>query len=281
MEVDVYDYEGDFISVYFYDASNDQLMGVKKNAPSGSRADCSFTLPFDKAFAWYVYVNDSKLENRSDIWFFVTKARPPENQKPVADTGGPYVAYIDEAILFDASKSYDPDGEIAFFRWNFGDGTSEILAEKISHSYSDVGTYDVLLTVIDDDGTSSQKDTTVTIVEGTANKPPIPKPGGPYTSNATERVVFDGSESYDSDGNIVNYTWYYGDGAIGYGETTSHTYSEEGVFLVELKVIDNEGDSTIEDVLITVNKKPGLPGFEMVLLLISVLFVVFFSRKKH
>ncbi|MBN2603625.1 MAG: PKD domain-containing protein [Candidatus Thermoplasmatota archaeon] len=279
LEVNVYDYDGDFMDVYFYDASNDQLMGVKKNAPSGSRADCSFTLPFDKAFAWYVYVNDSKLENRSDIWFFITKARPPENQKPVADTGGPYVAYIDETILFDASKSYDPDGEIAFYRWNFGDGTSEILAQKISHSYSDVGTYDILLTVIDNDGTSSQKDTTVTVVEGSANKPPIAKPGGPYTCIATELVGFDGSESYDSDGSIVNYTWYYGDGAIGYGVTTSHIYSEDGMFLVELKVTDNEGDDSIEEVLITVNKKPGLPGFEFAILLFA-LVIIFFARKK-
>ena len=280
LEVDVYDYEGDFIEVSFYDASTDELLGVKKNAPSGSRADCSFTRNFDFTLAWYVYVNDSKLENRSDIWFFITKGRPPENQKPVADTGGPYVANKEEEILFDASKSYDPDGEIAFYRWNFGDGTSEILAEQILHSYSNPGVYDVLLTVIDNDGTSSQKDTTITVVEGMANKPPIAKPGGPYTCNVTESVLLDGSESYDTDGSIVNYTWYYGDGAVGYGMTTSHIYEGEGVLLVELKVTDNEGDTNIQDVLITINEKPGgLPGFEFILTLFALLVIFFVKRK--
>lgn len=281
LEVDVYDYEGDFIDVYFYDASTDELLGVKKNAPSGSRADCSFTRNFDFTLAWYVYVNDSKLENRSDIWFFITKGRPPENQKPVADTGGPYVANQEEEILFDASKSYDPDGEIAFYRWNFGDGTSEILAEQILHSYSNPGVYDVLLTVIDNDGTSSQKDTTITVVEGMANKPPIAKPGGPYTCNVTESVFLDGSESYDTDGSIVNYTWYFGDGSIGYGKTTSHIYGGEGILLVELKVTDNEGDTNIQDVLITINEKPGgLPGFEFIFILFALLVILSVNKKR-
>jgi len=113
-----------------------------------------------------------------------------------------------------------------------------------------------------------------------ANKPPIAKPGGPYTCNVTESVLLDGSESYDTDGSIVNYTWYYGDGAVGYGMTTSHIYEGEGVLLVELKVTDNEGDTNIQDVLITINEKPGgLPGFEFILTLFALLVIFFVKRK--
>jgi len=58
------------------------------------------------------------------------------------------------AYTFDADVSYDPDGSIISYRWNFGDGA---LGEGpyVEHEYSEPGTYCVSLAVTDDDNAAS------------------------------------------------------------------------------------------------------------------------------
>ncbi|MCD6223151.1 MAG: right-handed parallel beta-helix repeat-containing protein, partial [Thermoplasmata archaeon] len=51
------------------------------------------------------------------------------------------------------------------------------------------------------------------------------------------------STSYDAEGNIVNYTWQFGDGSIGYGSVVNHSYSAWGNYTVNLTVIDAYGES--------------------------------------
>lgn len=55
------------------------------------------------------------------------------------------------------------------------------------------------------------------------------------------KAIFDGSGSYDPDGIITNYTWYFGDGNISYGETVEYIYSADGHYDVSLNVTDNGG----------------------------------------
>ena len=56
-------------------------------------------------------------------------------------------------------------------------------------------------------------------------------------------VVFDASGSYDPDGTIASYEWEFGDGGVGSGAATSHTYTAAGVHSVRLTVRDNNGTS--------------------------------------
>ena len=59
---------------------------------------------------------------------------------------------------FDASGSYDPDGSIVSYEWNFGDGNSGSGVAP-SHTYATAGTFTVVLTVTDNEsatGTDSQ-----------------------------------------------------------------------------------------------------------------------------
>jgi len=58
-------------------------------------------------------------------------------------------------VSFDASSSYDRDGAIVTWLWDFGDGV-EGAGEIIEHTYSEGGTFEVTLTVIDDDGYEGQ-----------------------------------------------------------------------------------------------------------------------------
>ncbi|NBY42281.1 MAG: PKD domain-containing protein [Verrucomicrobia bacterium] len=85
------------------------------------------------------------------------------NVPPVALTTGttPTSGTTPLTVSFVGSNSYDPDGAIASYVWNFGDGTSSTLS-NVTHTYSTAGTYNASLTVTDNSGAQSVG--TVTIV---------------------------------------------------------------------------------------------------------------------
>jgi len=280
LKVKVIDDDSDVVKVTFYNAENNQILGVDNKVTSGKYATWEMTLPFDRTYAWYTIVNDSYQENISDTFFFTTMVTPPDNIQPVADIGGPYDGGVGEPIQFDASESIDEDGDIIFYRWNFGDGTSELLAMSPSHTYDSSGTYPVTLTVIDNLGSVDTK-TILAAVGVDANKAPTANPGGPYYGTAGSAVVFNGTGSSDPDSEITEYTWSFGDETTGSGSIISHTYKNKGSYLVTLTVSDAFGESHAESTTITIDPKPEeSPGFELIIIL-GALFTLFIAKRKH
>jgi len=61
----------------------------------------------------------------------------------------------DLAARLDASASSDPDGTVASYAWDFGDGQTATTDQPVvSHAYAQPGDYTVALTVTDDEGCS-------------------------------------------------------------------------------------------------------------------------------
>jgi len=283
----IVDPDSDVISeISFYNAVTNARVGYVRNVVNGKNASCSFTLPFDTTYAWYVIANDSLQQNQSDIWFFTTRQRPPENQKPVANPGGPYVAKLNQSVSFNGSQSIDPDGTIIFYRWNFGDGSSQILDISPEHTYADPGVYTITLTVVDDDGRSSMANTTAT-VQGVIfiNDPPIATCIAPLAATVGQEVSFDASLSNDSDGVIVGYRWdFNGDGTFDTewmaAPVVTTTFSSSGSFVVTLEVIDNNDAVSPYSTTVSVTEaQKKTPGFEIPVVLVALLIGLFLYRK--
>ena len=97
---------------------------------------------------------------------------PPTNKPPVAEAGPNQTVYIDELTHFSGVGSYDLDGTILFYDWDFGDGTTAS-GISVSHAYSEPGIYTANLTVMDD-GVAYGSDTcTITVLE-IIPIPPLP-----------------------------------------------------------------------------------------------------------
>ncbi len=151
------------------------------------------------------------------------------------------------ACSADASTSFDPDGTIASYAWDFGDGTTAT-GVTANHTYAGSGTHTVTLTVTDNlTATASIQHNALTDLAPTAS----------FTLNCTLLACsMNATASTDSDGAIVGYAWDFGDGATATGVTTSHTYATSGTYTVTLTVIDDLGVSTAASHSVTPNAPP-------------------------
>jgi serine protease len=72
------------------------------------------------------------------------------NSPPIAEAGGPYSGIAGVEVTLDGSESYDSDGSIVLYDWNFGDGSTSSGATP-EHVYSAAGTYTATLMVTDNE----------------------------------------------------------------------------------------------------------------------------------
>jgi len=154
---------------------------------------------------------------------------PPSDVSPIASfTFSPATPVRGEAISFDGSTSFDPDGTITSYSWSFGDGTPPSFGVLTTHSYATPKTYHVSLTVTDNanlTGTLSN-DITVSPIRAHLNVTSDPpgcnvQGGGDYDggTNATLKAsgscedrafshwIIDGTSTATSNGKLVS-TFY-------------------------------------------------------------------------
>ena len=172
---------------------------------------------------------------------------------PFAVTDGPYSAFEGSAVSMTAGDSFDPNGSVVHYTWNFGDGSSAT-GQTVSHSYTQDGTYTVTVTVTDNDGLTD----TITTTASVANVAPVVAP----IAGATGLLP---GESYTAAGSFTDpgtdpwtATVDYGDGSgvtplalSGKTFMLSHVYETAGIFTVTVSISDGTSN-TVATTTVTV-----------------------------
>ncbi|MFO7792606.1 MAG: PKD domain-containing protein [Candidatus Saliniplasma sp.] len=160
----------------------------------------------------------------------------------------------DDIQFYDTS--YDLDGDVNY-SWDFDDGNRSYEKEPVKR-YDRLGSYDVTLTVRDDSGMESSVTKTIEVV----NIPPRPdftyEPADPTAKDDVEFI----SDSYDPDGDIVEYHWDFDDGNVSDGEVVNHSYSFSGSYLVSLVVWDDNGEENQTTKEVEIENLPPEPSFD-------------------
>lgn len=180
-------------------------------------------------------------------------SQPPPPPPPPPGNQAPTASFTESCngltCAFDGSGSTDPDGSVASYAWNFGDGTVGTGA-TLSNTYAAAGTYTVSLTVTDDAGATGTTTRSVTVSAGGGGNQ---APNSSYTFTCSNLdCSFDGSGSTDPDGSITGYAWDFGDGGSGTGSTATHTYGAAGTYTVTLTVTDDMGATDTSSQSVTV-----------------------------
>ncbi|MBU1050744.1 PKD domain-containing protein [Candidatus Bipolaricaulota bacterium] len=164
-------------------------------------------------------------------------------------------------VQFNGSASYDPDGRITRWSWDFGDGERGS-GKSVTHRFTEPGTRLVRLTVRDNRGATTVGTTLIEVVE--FNQPPVANMTfSPASGAAPLFVIMDGTTSTDEDGSIKNWTWDFGDGGTASGSIVSHRYLIPGTYTVKLTVSDDLLGTDTSSAKIVVSKAaPFLRQYE-------------------
>jgi len=189
-------------------------------------------------------------------------ASGPTFQPPIADFAFiPAAPVAGEIVRFDGTPSSDFDGEIVAYAWDFdGDGEMDAAGPTAERPFANPGTYTVALTVTDDSGNTDTISATIEVGGSTEDAQEDPSDGSPIAGFqhsppmpiAGEPVQFNGTSSFDPDGQIVGFAWEFdGDDQVeSTAPLTEHTFAEPGAYAITLTVTDDDGrtDSVSETI---------------------------------
>lgn len=177
----------------------------------------------------------------------------PDNNPPVAIADAiPMSGVAPLFVWFSGLLSYDPDpnDDIVWWKWNFGDGITigSTYGWSVQHTYIISGTFATTLTVTDSHGATDTTQVGLIVVEEEANLPPVAileLVGGIATGEAPFTVTVDGSDSYDEDGYLVGYDYFFHGGGGHYegGHNLTeytYTYDNPGSYSIWLRVHDDD-----------------------------------------
>jgi PKD repeat protein len=269
-----YDTDGTIAS-WEWDFNNDGVFGDAYESGIDQMPEISFADPGVHFVNLRVTDDDGAIDSLDEK--LVITINEPENQPPVAVADvEPDEAMAGETLYFDGSESYDTDGTIASWEWDFnndgvyGDSYEGGTAEMPQYSYDEPGEHCIGLKVTDDDGaTGTLAEPICVLIHEIPNEPPVAiadvHPSEVYVG---ETIYFDGSDSYDPDGVIVSWEWDFNEDGIygdcydgGTDEMPEYSYDEPGEYCVDLRVTDDDGSTAtlVEPVCVLVDKIPNQP----------------------
>ncbi|MEC8878027.1 MAG: PKD domain-containing protein, partial [Candidatus Thermoplasmatota archaeon] len=159
-----------------------------------------------------------------------------------------------ESVSFDGSSSWDPDGTIQFWLWNFDDGATSG-DQLVEHVYVQPRSYNVSLKVYDNLNSIATTWVIITVIN---LEPQVDYAVTPVSANTTVSFTLEYNSS-DPDGSIVGWTWDFGDGNNSSEQNPQYRYLLPGDYSVTLTAQDNLGaQNSTTQVLAVTNALPLL-----------------------
>ena len=211
----------------------------------------TYTLEVTAGGTTIVLAEDVPISDIPDQPYIIESTGTTINAAPVTDCNGPYAGNEGSSITFDASGSYDPDGSIDFYEWDFdGDGVYDFSSATSTaiFTWGDDYTGTAELRVTDNNGLSDTNTASITVnnVAPTASIVSVEQPEDfilPYHS-----LTFNGASTDAGWLDTHAATWDFGDGTSVSGTltpigttTAEHAYAEPGTYTVTLTVTDDDG----------------------------------------
>lgn len=146
-------------------------------------------------------------------------------------------------VTFDGSKSSDPDGQIVNYEWDFDeDGIYDAEGAEAVYVFKEAGTYNVELRITDNNGEYSSATNIVNVKSDEIISTVITNTPADEILVPNRAYQFDASQSASDEGTITKYEWNFGDGTPKVGRKVTHTYENEGVYALTLKLTDDAGN---------------------------------------
>jgi len=110
---------------------------------------------YNPSFETFTITKDQVITVSREL-YLIQGPEPRTPQRPVAVIEAtPLSGRAPLTVSFNGLKSHDPDGTIAYYHWDLGDGTWDP-GSTVTHTYTSPGTYSVSLAVIDNNGWQSE-----------------------------------------------------------------------------------------------------------------------------
>jgi DNA/RNA endonuclease G (NUC1) len=190
----------------------------------------------------------------------VEAAVESNTQPPLATIEGPAAAIAEgDSATFTAAGSLDPNGTIASYAWDFGDGSTGAGA-SVTHTFAQDGAFTVRLTITDNDGLTDSATFTVNVT----NVAPVigAVPDGSLNAGATYLVA---GAFTDPGADTWTATVNWGDGSApeivplsGRSFSLTHIYTAGGTYTVNIDIADDDGSATSTHTVTVIQSAPGL-----------------------
>jgi len=274
--LDLYEFgitnESEFLSINVNDGSATIQEPANEDPPPG---DGGYSPPAG---------DDDEQNNTED------QNKPPET--PIKPSGPSFIEMGVEYVY--SSSTYDIDGDLIRYKFNWGDGTysdwseytSSNVSISMSHSWNLISTFEVKVMAQDENNTNSSWSSSFEVIVSQVVAGETPSVADiNYSSNESDdlTIEFDASGSFDPDENIANYLWGFGDGENGTGISTIHTYANPGTYTVILNITDNKSNILYSQNIIVIvgsdveeeSEEKGFPLIYVVIGIIGLALAIF------
>jgi hypothetical protein len=259
------------------------------NEHNGTKSCPVSGLTYSTTYHWDIKCKDllsGRWINRS--YLFTTESEPANDNPPGGGGGGgsytppsdngqpkqnipPHTpnqptgpTFIERGVTYTYSSSaYDPDSQQVRLRFNWGDGTlsnwtmfiTSNTTTSSNHMWENTSAYNITVIAQDINGSNSSWSVPlqITISQAeTPEEPPVLIINILSDASANQTTQFNASQSYIINGEIISFSWDFGDGTTGTGKTPIHTYNNPGQYTVILIVTDNTGKTYSKTIIVTV-----------------------------